>query len=105
MRRDWGHCWQTASNASRRERGSIGARTVYLPAPATPMRIGCRATRPSTTCTPTQILTLLKRMYFANRGVWEANVWAGPAVSVAATHEDVEHYLSVLEEVVGELAA
>jgi hypothetical protein len=50
-------------------------------------------------------MTLLKRMYFANRGVWEANVWAGPAVSVAATHEDVEHYLSVLEEVVGELAA
>ena len=50
-------------------------------------------------------LDLLKRVYFANRGVWEANVWAGPAVSVAATHEDVEHYLSVLEEVVGELAA
>ena len=39
-------------------------------------------------------LDLLKRVYFANRGVWEANVWAGPAVSVAATDEDVEHYLS-----------
>jgi glutamate-1-semialdehyde 2,1-aminomutase len=50
-------------------------------------------------------LDLLKRVYFANRGVWEANPWAGPAVSVAATQEDVEHYLSVLEEFVGELAA
>jgi hypothetical protein len=37
--------------------------------------------------------------------VWEANPWAGPAISVAATQEDVEHYLSVLEEFVGELAA
>jgi glutamate-1-semialdehyde 2,1-aminomutase len=50
-------------------------------------------------------LDLLKRAYFANRGVWEANVWAGPAVSVAAADEDIEHYLSVLEEFVGELAA
>jgi glutamate-1-semialdehyde 2,1-aminomutase len=50
-------------------------------------------------------LDLLKRVYFANRGVWEANVWAGPAVAVAAAREDVDHYLTVLEEFVGELAA
>jgi glutamate-1-semialdehyde 2,1-aminomutase len=50
-------------------------------------------------------LDLLKRVYFANRGVWEANVWAGPAVSVAATLGDVYHYLGVLEEFVDELAA
>jgi len=37
--------------------------------------------------------------------VWEANVWAGPAVAVAATRADVDHYLAVLEEFVGELAA
>jgi hypothetical protein len=49
-------------------------------------------------------LDLLKRVYFANRGVWEVNVWAGPAVAVAA-REDVDHYLAVLEEFVGELAA
>jgi glutamate-1-semialdehyde 2,1-aminomutase len=50
-------------------------------------------------------LDLLKRVYFANRGVWEANVWAGPAAAVAAAREDVDHYLTVLEEFVGELAA
>jgi glutamate-1-semialdehyde 2,1-aminomutase len=48
-------------------------------------------------------LDLLKRVYFANRGVWEALIGAGPTVSVAATHEDVDHYLAVLEEFVGEL--
>jgi glutamate-1-semialdehyde 2,1-aminomutase len=50
-------------------------------------------------------LDLLKRVYFANRGVWEALIGAGPTVSVAATREDVDHYLAVLEEFVGELAA
>jgi glutamate-1-semialdehyde 2,1-aminomutase len=49
-------------------------------------------------------LDLLKRVYFANRGVWEALFGAGPTVSVAATREDVDHYLAVLEEFVGELA-
>jgi glutamate-1-semialdehyde 2,1-aminomutase len=49
-------------------------------------------------------LDLLKRVYFANRGVWEALIGAGPTVSVAATREDVDHYLAVLEEFVEELA-
>jgi glutamate-1-semialdehyde 2,1-aminomutase len=50
-------------------------------------------------------LDLLKRVYFANRGVWEALIGAGPTASVAATREDVDHYLAVLEEFVGDLAA
>jgi glutamate-1-semialdehyde 2,1-aminomutase len=50
-------------------------------------------------------LDLLKRVYFSNRGVWEALIGAGPTASVAATREDVDHYLAVLEEFVGELAA
>jgi glutamate-1-semialdehyde 2,1-aminomutase len=50
-------------------------------------------------------LDLLKRVYFANRGVWEALIGAGPTVSVAATREDVDHYLAMLAEFVGELAA
>ena len=50
-------------------------------------------------------LDLLKRVYFANRGVWEALIGAGPTASVAATRKDVDHYLAVLEEFVGELAA
>jgi hypothetical protein len=50
-------------------------------------------------------LDLHKRDYFANRGVLEALIGAGPTASVAATREDVDHYLAVLEEFVGELAA
>jgi glutamate-1-semialdehyde 2,1-aminomutase len=50
-------------------------------------------------------LDVLKRLSFANRGVWEALIGAGPTASVAATREDVDHYLGVLEELVGELAA
>ena len=42
-------------------------------------------------------LDLLKRVYFANRGVWEALIGAGSTASVAATREDVDHYLAVLE--------
>ena len=30
----------------------------------------------------------------ANRGVWEAMEWAGPAISVAATEADVDGYLA-----------
>ena len=41
----------------------------------------------------------------ASRGMWEAHLWAGPAVSVAATRGDVDHYLAVLEDFVAELAA
>jgi hypothetical protein len=37
--------------------------------------------------------------------VWEALIGAGTTASVAATREDVDHYLAVLEEFVGDLAA
>jgi glutamate-1-semialdehyde aminotransferase len=47
----------------------------------------------------------LLRLWMANRGVWEAMEWAGPAVSVAATDADVEHYLTVLGGLTAELVA
>jgi glutamate-1-semialdehyde 2,1-aminomutase len=47
----------------------------------------------------------LLRLFMANRGVWEAMEWAGPAVSVAATDGDIAHYLEVLEALIAELVA
>jgi len=40
------------------------------------------------------LLARLIRVWFANRGVWEALVGAGPVVSVPATDEDVDAYLA-----------
>ena len=45
-------------------------------------------------------LNRLQRLFMANRGIWEAIVTAGPAVSFAATKEDVDFYLQVFEELV-----
>jgi glutamate-1-semialdehyde 2,1-aminomutase len=39
----------------------------------------------------------LRRLYMANRGVWDAIASAGPAASFAHTEADVEQYLVVLE--------
>jgi glutamate-1-semialdehyde aminotransferase len=50
-------------------------------------------------------LSSVLHLYLANRGVWEAISSAGPAVSVAATTEDVEHYLGVLGELIAELVS
>jgi glutamate-1-semialdehyde aminotransferase len=47
----------------------------------------------------------LLRLWMANRSVWEAMEWAGPAMSVAATATDVDHYLAVLRDLVTELAS
>ena len=47
----------------------------------------------------------LLRLWMANRGVWEAMEWAGPAVSVPATEADVELYLDVLANLVDALTA
>ncbi len=47
----------------------------------------------------------LMRVYFANRGVWEAIGTAGPTVSVAAAPADIDHYLACLDEFLGELSA
>jgi len=47
----------------------------------------------------------LMRVYFANRGVWEAIVTAGPTISVAATSADVDRYLACLGEFLGDLTS
>ena len=49
------------------------------------------------------LLTRLIRIWLANRGVWEAIVGAGPVVSVPATAEDVDAYLSAWDELLIEL--
>jgi glutamate-1-semialdehyde aminotransferase len=49
-------------------------------------------------------LNALLRLYLANRGVWEAISTAGPAMSVAATKEDVATYLAAFREFVAEVA-
>jgi glutamate-1-semialdehyde 2,1-aminomutase len=49
-------------------------------------------------------LNALLRLYLANRGVWEAISTAGPAMSVAATADDVETYLAAFRELTGEVA-
>jgi glutamate-1-semialdehyde 2,1-aminomutase len=50
-----------------------------------------------------RLLTNLARVYLANRGVWEAIPGAGPTVSVPATTEDVDAYVSAYGELLGEL--
>jgi glutamate-1-semialdehyde 2,1-aminomutase len=47
----------------------------------------------------------LLRLYMANRGVWEAMEWAGPAVSIAASDGDIATYLEILGSFVAELVA
>ena len=49
-------------------------------------------------------LRALMRVYMANRGVWEAGWWRGPAVSVAHTNEDVDLYVNVFREFLAEMA-
>jgi glutamate-1-semialdehyde 2,1-aminomutase len=50
-------------------------------------------------------VTDLQRVYFANRGVWEAIYSAGPCVGIAHTEADVDQYLTVLAAFVAELVA
>jgi glutamate-1-semialdehyde 2,1-aminomutase len=52
-----------------------------------------------------ELLRRLIRIWLANRGVWEAIVGAGPVVSVPATDEDVDAYLSAWDDLLGALAA
>jgi glutamate-1-semialdehyde 2,1-aminomutase len=51
-----------------------------------------------------ELLARLIRIWFANRGVWEAIVGAGPVVPVPATDADVDAYLSAWRELLAELA-
>jgi glutamate-1-semialdehyde aminotransferase len=50
-------------------------------------------------------LNALLRLYLANRGVWEAISTAGPAMSVAATRDDVEVYVAAFREFVADVTA
>ena len=50
-------------------------------------------------------VTDLQRVYFANRGVWEAIYSAGPCVGAAHTDDDVDQHLAVLAEFTRELVA
>jgi glutamate-1-semialdehyde 2,1-aminomutase len=43
------------------------------------------------------------RVWFANRGVWEATRWSGPAVSVATSREDVDVYLELFGALLDDL--
>jgi glutamate-1-semialdehyde aminotransferase len=47
----------------------------------------------------------LLRLFMVNRRVWEAMEWAGPAVSVPASGEDIDRYLGVLADLIEELTA
>lgn len=49
-------------------------------------------------------LSTAVRLWFANRGVWDAGWWSGPAVSVATTEADVDLYLARFSELLGELS-
>jgi len=46
-----------------------------------------------------------RRLFMANRGVWDAIAGAGPAASFAHTAEDVGEYLGVLELFLAALAS
>lgn len=46
-----------------------------------------------------------RRVYFANRGVWDAVASAGPQVSLAHTAADVDRYLEVAREFLAEIVA
>jgi glutamate-1-semialdehyde 2,1-aminomutase len=43
-------------------------------------------------------------VYMANRGIWDGGWWAGPAVSVVHTANDVDQYVSVFGEFLREVA-
>ena len=44
-----------------------------------------------------------RRVFMANRGIWEAIATAGPAASFAHTEVDIDYYLSVLNSFLDEI--
>lgn len=90
-----------------------GARTRGLPWSA--HRLYCRSgyhfaerlprTRDEAQAAADPELRDLMRVYFANRGVWEAIFSACPAVSFAAEEADIDFYLSVYQACLDELTA
>ena len=99
--------WSVELHPERRDRAHrldwrahrLFARSGYCYGPALPRNAADyhATTRPD--------LYHLMRVYFANRGVWEAIGSAGPTISVAATSAQIDHYLACLDEFLGELTA
>jgi glutamate-1-semialdehyde aminotransferase len=48
-------------------------------------------------------LRALIRVYMANRGVWESGWWLGPTVSVAHDAADVDRYVGLFRDLLGEM--
>ncbi len=48
-------------------------------------------------------LRALIRVYMANRGIWESGWWLGPTVSIAHRRADVDRYVGLFEEFLGEV--
>jgi glutamate-1-semialdehyde 2,1-aminomutase len=44
-----------------------------------------------------------RRLYLANRGIWDSAASAGPQVSLAHTPTDIDHYVSVASEFLAEV--
>ena len=44
-----------------------------------------------------------RRVFMANRGIWEAIATAGPAASFAHTDADIDYYLTVLNSFLDEI--
>jgi glutamate-1-semialdehyde 2,1-aminomutase len=51
------------------------------------------------------LLRRWQRLFFANRGVWDAIVGAGPTVAVPATADDVDQYADVFEQWIAQARA
>lgn len=71
------------------DRAGISWSVTRLPGKAAYRPIGAANGRPD----HWRSLSAATRIWFANRGVWEATRWSGPAVSVATSNEDVDFYL------------
>ena len=75
----------------------LGAHAAYFFAPEKPVdAAGARAADDAD-------LRALIRLYFANRGVWESGWWLGPTASTQHTASDVDTYLAVFGDFLGDL--
>lgn len=75
-----------------------GPRSGYCLAPQLP-RNGCEAGQ-----SLSADFIDARRLYLANRGIWEAVASAGPQVSFAHQASDIAHYLQVADAFLGEVA-
>ena len=76
----------------------VGAHAFYFFQPDTP-RDGA-----TSRASDNPELRALMRVFMVNRGVWESGWWLGPTVSAAHSSEDVDRYLEVFGEFLGEVA-